>query len=152
MSSEDFGDHVVRWFTRFFIAVQVGGALWWLWGHFRFGLVLLAAVGAWILIAWRREVARRARQGWWVTTGGGAEDISADYHEGAADRKLSLYGYGTEEQRRARWVDVPTEEEWDRKMPEWARGRRREIVTRIRAEVRWLRLRLSNGVDVTDGF
>lgn len=106
--------------------------MWMLW----LGILFVAALVVAAKVSLMRGNRRRARLGYWVGVSGSKRKV--EYHEGAASLSLDfdLSGPGYPDT-----LYVPTEEEWDRSVPGWARGRRTEIMERIIGELgtkRWV--------------
>jgi len=90
---------------------------------FTLGIVLLL-----IVIAIARNILRRRRDGFDVYKRGGGEDGVLVYKEG--ERSLQIYFNRLED-----IIYLPSAGIWKEIMPDWARERRDEIVTRIRERV-----------------
>ena len=99
-------------------------------------LIVMSAVGfllGWVV--WNRY--RETRRGFWVRyvspniLRADPDDFAIEYHEG--EKSLMLYGKLLE--RSKRLVTIPATQEWETRMPEWAKGRREEIRGRIKADL-----------------
>lgn len=99
-------------------------------------LIAMFAIGlllGWVV--WNKY--REIRRGFWVRyispniLRGDPDDFAIEYHEG--EKSLMLYGKLLE--RSKRLVTIPSTQEWETKMPEWAKGRREEIRGRIKADL-----------------
>ena len=95
------------------------------WVHLAQVLFILFGVGFWINYKW--NLARQKKRGYIIEPGGGAEDMLIYYREG----ENSIYLYG---ERKDGFVIVPSNAEWERSMPEWAKGRKGQIMERIYAD------------------
>ncbi|HYE75797.1 MAG TPA: hypothetical protein VEF04_20810, partial [Blastocatellia bacterium] len=76
----------------------------------------------------RRQYSLRFR-GYWVARKG---RDSIEYAERHADKVEQIIIDGEMMAVRPHVVYLPTEEEWQKKMPEWAQGRRDEIIGRVK--------------------
>jgi hypothetical protein len=91
--------------------------------RFVLGAALLVAVA--LATPLIREWLRRKREGFYVHTKGNADGGDVIYHEDG--KALTFYFV-----RGARTIYVPSNRKWEEGMPEWAKGRRVEIVERVR--------------------
>ena len=89
---------------------------------------IVFVTGLAIAISTVRERRRRAREGYYLDTLGGAEGGTVNYHE--EGRELQLYY-----DRRKDTIYVPTDAKWEENAPSWARDRKQEIVNRIKQRV-----------------
>src|SRR5258708_3829625 len=73
---------------------------------------------------------RRKMRGYWVSVHGGEWHVI--YHEGSNSLGMDfeLGGFGHPD-----ILYVPTEEEWESSVPDWATNRRHEIMERVIAEL-----------------
>jgi hypothetical protein len=85
-------------------------------------------LGIGFLVSVVKERWRRKKEGYFVYKRGGAEDGLLIYDE--RGNALQLYF-----NRQKDTIYVPTDVEWDKVMPHWARERKQEIVTRIKARI-----------------
>jgi len=90
----------------------------------RFVLGGTAVLVIMLVIPFIREGLRRKREGFYVNTKGNADGGSFIYYEN--EKSLTFYF-----DRISHIVYVPSNRKWEEKMPEWARGRKIEIVERI---------------------
>ena len=84
--------------------------------------VLLAVMMS--LIPVIKERFRRRREGFYVTITGNADGGDVIYFE--EGKKLTFYF-----DRRTRTIFVPPTMKWEKEMPDWAKGRRPQIMERI---------------------
>ena len=96
-------------------------------------LVFAALLYVFLLIYSKRALARRKRLGYYVSVRGGVWTV--EYIEG--EKRLLLHfemGIPTD------ILYVPSERDWLRDMPDWAKDRREEILVRIRQELgpKWI--------------
>jgi hypothetical protein len=92
--------------------------------------LLLLPIG-WLLYFARRSYWLRVR-GFWVTREGRDAIEYQELHNGRVER-LTLGGEMMVGAPHV--VYVPTEEEWRQTMPEWAQGRRDEIIANVRRQL-----------------
>jgi len=85
------------------------------------GVALLVIM---LLIPLIRERSRRKREGFYVNTKGNADGGDVIYHEN--EKSLTFYF-----DRVSHIVHVPSNRKWEEEMPEWAKGRKIEILGRI---------------------
>jgi len=90
----------------------------------KFALGVVVLVGLIVTVPFIREWTRRKREGFYVRTSGSAEGGDVIYDEGG--KSLTFYF-----DRGARRIYIPSDRNWDERMPEWARGRKIEILERI---------------------
>jgi len=90
----------------------------------KFAAGVVALVGLILAVPFVREWTRRKNEGFYVKTTGNAEGGDVIYDEGG--KSLTFYF-----DRGARRIYVPSDHNWDASMPEWARGRKIEILERI---------------------
>jgi hypothetical protein len=130
-------DRLVKWFGALLGIFAVYRLFPYLWKEsmLKF-LVLTSAIGlllGWVV--WNKY--RETRRGFWVryispnVLRADRNDFAIEYHEG--EQSLMLYGKLLEGSKRV--VSVPATQEWEAKMPEWAKGRREEIRGRIKADL-----------------
>ena len=101
----------------------VCASLYWLLQH---PLALIAGLllAGWLLWDWWREKKRREREGWWIEFGSDQGQRSyVTYYEGENTLEIDMHKGK---------LAVPSPIYWDSRMPRWARGRRDEIISRIR--------------------
>ncbi len=130
-------DTLVKWFAGLLGILVVYRLLSYIWnGSILKFLILSSPVG--LLLAWVTwNKYRETRRGFWVRyispniLRADRDDFAIEYYEGG--KSLMLYGKLLEESKRL--VTVPPTQEWETKMPEWAKGRREEIRGRIKAEL-----------------
>src|ERR1051325_6926323 len=95
-------------------------------------LVVLIAVPIILYLQVLRIAQKRRRDGlgYWVSVHGGEWHVV--FHEAlhSLSMDFEMGGFGHPD-----ILYVPTEEEWTRSMPEWARDRRREIMERVMGEL-----------------
>jgi hypothetical protein len=91
---------------------------------------LLAAVVSWITGS-RLRHRHRLRVRGWVACREGRDDVAySEWVEGNV-RRLTIIGeLGTPHA-----VYIPSDDAWERTVPEWARGRRTEIIDRVKADL-----------------
>jgi hypothetical protein len=130
-------DTLVKWLAGLLGIVVVYRLVAYIWnGSILEFLVASFAVGlllAWV--AWNKY--RKSRRGFWVRyispniVRADRDDFAIEYHEG----KKSLILHGKLLEGSKRLITVPRTQDWDTKMPDWARGRREEIRERIKTEL-----------------
>ena len=81
-----------------------------------------------IVIALLRETMRRKREGYYVYKRGGADDGTLVYNE--QGKILQLYFDRTNDT-----IYVPSDFKWKEMMPEWAKERKDEILSRIQKQI-----------------
>ena len=130
-------DRLVKWFAALLGIFAVYRLFPYLWKEsmLKF-LIAMSAIGlllGWVV--WNKY--RETRRGFWVRyispniLRADPDDFAIEYHEG--EKSLMLYGKLLE--RSKRLVTIPSTQEWETKMPEWAKGRREEIRGRIKADL-----------------
>jgi hypothetical protein len=91
--------------------------------RFVLGAALLATVA--VATPLLREWLRRKREGFYVNTKGNADGGDVIYNEDG--KSLTFYF-----DRGARTIHIPSNRKWEEAMPEWAKGRKVEILERVR--------------------
>src|SRR5690242_3637560 len=118
---------VINLFVLLILCVLVGVVVY-LAG---FGNALLAAIAFLSLVIFgglMREKWRRRREGYYAYTSGGGQEGVLIYNEGG--KILQLYF-----SRLKDTIYIPTDPKWKEVMPDWARERKDEIVSRIKKRV-----------------
>jgi hypothetical protein len=90
----------------------------------KFAAGIVALAGLILAAPFIREWIRRKKEGFYVKTTGSAEGGDVIYDEGG--KSLTFYF-----DRGERRIYVPSDHNWNARMPEWARGRKIEILGRI---------------------
>jgi len=92
-----------------------------------FILVVLVYPVFWLIYELRRFYRLRTR-GFWAFREG-RDNITYEERRNSSIQRLTIYGEMM--YRAPHVIYVPNEEEWERKMPEWAQGRRAEILENV---------------------
>lgn len=117
------------------VGLAVVGNILWKLSPWAFGV--FAAIVAFVAVRTLNERRRAQKLGYWfehLSPGqlrGKADEIAVVYHEG--DNQLVFNGIQRRRPNR-NLIYVPHAEEWDAAMEPWAKGRRSEIVERLRGE------------------
>jgi hypothetical protein len=118
-----------RYFLGLWICFAVGSAVLYFWrGESRFFISAMGILAATIAITALRERLRRKRERYYVYRRGGGEDGLLVYNE--EGRIVQLYFSRTNDT-----IYVPTDSQWKEMMPDWARHRKDEIISRIQKQV-----------------
>jgi hypothetical protein len=122
---------VIKFFLILWVLIAIGGLI----SHFAkfssgippvaWGLVIVGLIVTTPII---RERIRRKKEGYYVSTYGGAEYGYVLYNEGG--KTIRLYFSRIKDT-----VYVPSDAKWREIMPVWARDRKDEIMSRIRKHV-----------------
>jgi hypothetical protein len=110
------------------LVAVIGAALYLSKPENRFLLLGLGVLVLVIVIPVVRERLRRKKEGYYVSKRGGADDGILVYNEGG--KTLQLYF-----NRANDTIYVPSDLRWQGIMPDWARERKKEIVSRIQKRV-----------------
>jgi hypothetical protein len=92
------------------------------------GVAALSLVSFVVLLCFVKERLRRIIQGYYVYMRGGVEGGEVRYNESGKEIKLCFA-------RKKRTIYFPTNTKWKEIMPDWAKGKREDIIARVRKRV-----------------
>ena len=117
---------IVRMLSLLWVLVLVGALASYLFTSTSWPLLIgIGGVCVAVCMATLKEKWRRKKQGYWVFKKGGAEDGVLFYNE--RGQILQLYF-----NRRQDTIYVPSDLKWKTVMPNWAKERKSEIISRVK--------------------
>ncbi len=134
---------LLEWFLFIYVLALIARGIWWVSHLPPLGMIfvlLLSSPSAWGVWQFKtyekRAEAQEKRLGYRVLYLSpnilrmGIEEWAVEYRENGQSFLL----YGKVVKKGPNTLDVPSVEHWNESVPEWAKGRREEILRRVRAE------------------